>query len=484
MANTQISTLLATTAVLALSACGGGTSSTGGDQSPDAPYRGEMGYSSFDAQAVSALAIAITGRSSTNTSNTGYGEGRINLRTNSTPFNGVSNSVEIQARLFSDIHLRDTNATSAWANGWTGQGQTVVIIDDFRTNDITVGVPLSSNRTHSSTSSFFGTSTYEVDYLLKYSTSHGALVSNIAGGDGRLTELTFPFEVDVSGARLNSCSTDNCISLSNSPVAIPNIDTFFGDPSASTTYYRMAGVASEATLIENHVDLSVYQNVPATLAAIRGHVDNSADAAAINISIGYGINTVGYSYNDVLNDLDKFNLNVKSNAVITVAAGNSGAPCGLNNLNGCNAMAVAFTVLPQTRESTIVVGATEGQGASEKIASYSTRAGVLANRYLLASGDTGTFGVDEGYWIGDPDTLYEIQGTSFAAPRVAGAAAILRHKFPNLDGTQASSLLLLSANKDINNDGIDDFSGVSATFGHGKLDLMRALSPVGSLAVR
>ena len=115
MANAKMSTILATSAVVALSACGGGTSSIGGDQSPDSTYRSEMGVASFDPQAVSALALVITGRSSTNTSNTGYGEGRINLRTNSIPSYGVSNGVEIQARLFSDLHLQDTNATSAWA---------------------------------------------------------------------------------------------------------------------------------------------------------------------------------------------------------------------------------------------------------------------------------------------------------------------------------------------------------------------------------
>ena len=74
-----------------------------------------------------------------------------------------------------------------------------------------------------------------------------------------------------------------------------------------------------------------------------------------------------------------------------------------------------------------------------------------------------------------------IRGTSFAAPRVTGAAAILRQKFPNLSGAQAASVLLLTASKDINNDGLDDFSGVSDTFGHGKLDLGAALSPFGAL---
>ena len=66
-------------------------------------------------------------------------------------------------------------------------------------------------------------------------------------------------------------------------------------------------------------------------------------------------------------------------------------------------------------------------------------------------------------------------GTSFAAPRVTGAAALVRHKFPFLDGRQLKTLLLETAT-DIGAAGIDE------VFGHGKLDLANALSPQGELA--
>ncbi len=72
-------------------------------------------------------------------------------------------------------------------------------------------------------------------------------------------------------------------------------------------------------------------------------------------------------------------------------------------------------------------------------------------------------------------------GTSFAAPRVSGVAAILKQKYPSLTAAQISNIILLSADKDINNDGTPDFIGVSPIFGHGKLSLTRALALAGAI---
>jgi subtilisin family serine protease len=65
-------------------------------------------------------------------------------------------------------------------------------------------------------------------------------------------------------------------------------------------------------------------------------------------------------------------------------------------------------------------------------------------------------------------------GTSHAAPRVTGAAALIRHKFPGLSGMQLKDLLLSTA-EDIGEPGVDTI------YGHGKLDLSNALSPQGRL---
>ena len=134
-----------------------------------------------------------------------------------------------------------------------------------------------------------------------------------------------------------------------------------------------------------------------------------------------------------------------------------------------------MTLNSALKNNTIVAGATDMVSAVKTIATYSNQAGVMKDRYLMANGDSG--------WDAEnsTNTGADIEGTSFAAPRIAGAAAIVKSKFPNLTGANVANILLLTADKDINDDGSDDFTSVSSIYGRGALDLSAALSPVGNL---
>jgi subtilisin family serine protease len=70
------------------------------------------------------------------------------------------------------------------------------------------------------------------------------------------------------------------------------------------------------------------------------------------------------------------------------------------------------------------------------------------------------------------------QGTSFAAPLVAGYGAIVMQKFPNLDAVRTSSIILDTARYDT----LTCYPSCSTSiYGKGEASLSRALAPVGYL---
>jgi len=102
--------------------------------------------------------------------------------------------------------------------------------------------------------------------------------------------------------------------------------------------------------------------------------------------------------------------------------------------------------------------------SNDEIPFWSNQAGSEhKNQFIVTSSDYITLASD-----GEPD------GNSFAAPRVAGAGALVRQKFPNLTGTQTATVILYTAD-DLGVSGVDD------VYGHGKLNVGKALSPVGNL---
>ncbi|MCB1883975.1 MAG: S8 family serine peptidase [Geminicoccaceae bacterium] len=114
----------------------------------------------------------------------------------------------------------------------------------------------------------------------------------------------------------------------------------------------------------------------------------------------------------------------------------------------------------------IVVGALD---ANDEIASFSSRAGVARNAYIVAPGvavGTTVMGGGEG----------TMSGTSIASPLVSGAAALVLDLAPHLKAEQVVSLLLSTA-RDLGDPGVD------AVYGHGMLDLEAALAPSGTVTV-
>jgi subtilisin family serine protease len=448
---------------LLLSGCGGG----GGGTAVGGGFSSTL---SFFVPRTTSSSQLTTGSASSLTGNVGYGESTITLPGLTYP---AVTSKTVTVQILPNVHITDTGAAMQWASGWTGAGKTIAVIDDFTTNinsRLETTISREVKQTISGGGGAVSTANYDVKYVIDLPTTHGDLTANIAGGDGMLATSTQTVSLNAVSATQTSCDKPSC----SAPYVVAY--TYYTDDldhRLSVSWNKAAGVAKEAIVVRNQVTLGSTSDPQAQLNSIVAHMQNSSSMSVINLSLGNSMPN-GTTLDVLKAAITSNPLTNSYDSVIVISAGNSGAACTSANLGQCNALAGALALLDTTNKNTIVVGATTGSGSTETIASYSNRAGIFAERYLLAPGGTGFK-----YYSGD-----EIVGTSFAAPRVAGAAALLRQKYPNLNGSQAASILLLTANKDINNDGIDDFSGISQTYGQGKLNLNRAMSPVGSLSIK
>jgi hypothetical protein len=149
---------------------------------------------------------------------------------------------------------------------------------------------------------------------------------------------------------------------------------------------------------------------------------------------------------------------VSAGVVLVIAAGNDGT---------ANPDAFALTPAQQFPGQVIIAGALDKNTSA--IASFSDKAGTGANYYLMA------VGVDDRA----PDetgTQYIWSGTSFSAPTISGAVALMAQAFPNLTGKQIVEILFNSA---------DDLgaAGVDSIYGQGRLNIARAFQPQGATSL-
>ncbi|HYK80320.1 MAG TPA: S8 family peptidase [Micropepsaceae bacterium] len=183
------------------------------------------------------------------------------------------------------------------------------------------------------------------------------------------------------------------------------------------------------------------------------------------------INTsFGYEASDILSNppqvseayvLASASAALTNGALVVSSAGNAGgANPSLYNLDTISDLRNAG-VLDSGPGAYIIAGAVDG---NNQIASFSDRAGSAMNYYMVAPGVGLTLPWNGGFAF--------LSGTSFSSPLIAGAAAILLQKWPNLTGRQLANILFASAT-DLGAPGVD------AIYGHGLLNIAAALQPIG-----
>lgn len=177
--------------------------------------------------------------------------------------------------------------------------------------------------------------------------------------------------------------------------------------------------------------------------------------------LGTGVEDINFQnkVNALINSFDQEAEN-NSQALVIYPAGNTGMQCPGKRSEDCTLEQARINALRASGkiagEKIIFVGALKD--GSDTLNNYSIIAGDLMNDFIVAHDDVIIEG-DEG-------------GTSTAAPRAVGAAAIVRQKFPNLTSQQLKQVLLQTA-IDLGAPGVDE------VYGYGKLNIPGALSPYG-----
>jgi hypothetical protein len=122
----------------------------------------------------------------------------------------------------------------------------------------------------------------------------------------------------------------------------------------------------------------------------------------------------------------------------------------------------------------IIVGSVNAEG---QISSFSNKAGSQNAHYMTALGERICCSYENGQLYTSPEGfIYLMNGTSFSAPQVSGAAALLAQAFPNLTGRQIAQILLETA--------FDaGVPGTDLVYGRGILDLARAFQPIGATSL-
>ena len=318
----------------------------------------------------------------------------------------VSIIEDIPDRPTLDQSIPVINADDVHDLGWNGFGHTVVVLDNgidnahpFYTGRVVAEACFSTAGTNevglcpngTATQTGAGSASNEVANCLDGTSNlcdHGAHVAGIAAGDG----------FGIAGAPATGVAPE---------ANIIGIQVFVRNNSMSDCSPRTAPCT-----------LSYPSDQIAALEHVLDDLSGTWDIAAVNMSLGGGEFSSACDSDGDSNGRKAPIDNLLAAGIATVvSAGNSGFAAAVGR--------------PACISTAITVGATEDD---DDIAGFSNR-GVLLD--LFAPGDGITSSVDADGYGGK-------NGTSMAAPHVAGAFAVLRHAYPSKTVAEILSLLQTS----------------------------------------
>ncbi|MFU7529518.1 S8 family peptidase [Qipengyuania sp. ASV99] len=311
-------------------------------------------------------------------------------------------------------------ADAAWREGTTGSGAIIAVVDTGIDSDS----PEFAGRIHPLSQDLVGNRGVDPE------DDHGTNVALVAAaGRDDTGVLGIAFDAQILALRadsLGSCGTDT--------------------PQDPTLGCRFSDSA-----IADGVDVAI-----------------AAGATVINLSLG-GSNASAQLRSAIARAAN-------AGIVVVVAAGNGGDGSE-PGIDPDQPDPFAASILQAGSGNVIIVGSVDDDtGFSD----FSNRAGNAAGSFISALGDRICCVYDNGELfvetVDGQRFVTVFSGTSFAAPQVAGAAALLAQAFPNLTGQEIVEILLGSARD-------AGLSGTDTVFGTGILDIAAAFQPQGTTRV-
>ncbi len=341
--------------------------------------------------------------------------------------------------------LEVINIHKAYGYGLTGSGETIAIID--------AGFNVSHNELNAKTITQYGTQTAATG--VNATADHGLIVSSVAAGEDDGTGM----QGVAPSASLHLASYNQI-----------NGNTYY------PTHWANATDNASSAVVQNNSWGINYQ-----IDTLQSDISSNSWTNAYGIaqkfhSSGYTANEA--SANAYITALNNF----QDHGVIVYALSNT------TSYTDADFQAALPVLFPNLEEAWITAVNVEitGSSGNETYTRKSAPCGSTAKYCLGADGyqivgaaydDSNT----SSYWAG-------VSGTSFVAPQISGAIAILAEAFPNHTPAELTDRLLASAdNTFFSHDAAITFGngvdhGYDDEFGHGILDIYAALNPITSSA--